>query len=422
LTVVLVTALSQNAWLLLVACGCLGLAFLFALFENALEHHSHVRLLAEAKRRGRLEALTEVLRHEDDLLFATKMLRALTQVLAIAAVAVRLAEADPSPLALVGWTLSLALAFLLFNVAGPHLLGRRVGHAILLRGLVPYARIVGVFRRPAVMLQRIAQRITGSGPEPPPEEELADELMSVVEEGAREGTLAEAEKEMIEGIMDMRDVSAEHVMTPRTEVVSIPVNASYEDAIAKSQERGLSRLPVYRGTTDEIIGVLYMKDLLRHWGGTPPPIEKLMRRPFFVPESKNVGELLSEMKASQIHLAIVLDEYGGTAGVVSIEDIIEEIVGEIADEHERATPHDVVPINENAATVEGRTHIDDLNDAMDLDVPESEEYETVGGLLFSRLGRVPETGEHYDLDGVRFTVLEADERKVSRVKVTVQRG
>jgi CBS domain containing-hemolysin-like protein len=122
-----------------------------------------------------------------------------------------------------------------------------------------------------------------------------------------------------------------------------------------------------------------------------------------------------------VHLAIVLDEYGGTAGVATIEDILEEIVGEIEDEHEAAVGRDeVVRHGENAATVEGRTHIDDLNRSLDLDVPESEEYETVGGFLFSRMGRVPAVGEHYDVNGVRFTILAADERRINRVKVAVQ--
>jgi CBS domain containing-hemolysin-like protein len=129
------------------------------------------------------------------------------------------------------------------------------------------------------------------------------------------------------------------------------------------------------------------------------------------------------MKASRMHMAIVLDEYGGTAGVVTIEDILEEIVGEIEDEHESGgSGEDLVLINENAATVDGRAHVVDLNKALRLEVPESDEYDTVGGLIFSLLGRVPEPGEHYDMNGVRFTILEADERRIGRVKVSVRRA
>jgi len=207
-------------------------------------------------------------------------------------------------------------------------------------------------------------------------------------------------------------------------MIAIAVDGTVEAAVAKSTEHGLSRLPVYRTTPDSVIGVLYVKDLLPYITkkNAPPPLSKILRPPFFVPESKIVGHLLNEMKAKKIHMAIVLDEYGGTAGVATIEDILEEIVGEIEDEHEREATRDLVRINENAATVDGRTHIDDLNEAMHISVPESEEYETVSGLLFSHLGRVPAVGENMELNGVRLTVLEADSRRVNRVKVTIQRA
>jgi CBS domain containing-hemolysin-like protein len=228
---------------------------------------------------------------------------------------------------------------------------------------------------------------------------------------------------MIEGVIDLRDGTVERIMTPRTEMVCIDADATAEEAIARSLEDGLSRLPVYRGTPDDIIGILYVKDLLRHVGkGAMPPIPQILRPAHFVPPSKNVRELLHEMRAQPAHMAIVLDEYGGTKGLVTIEDILEEIVGEIVDEHEATPPSEVVRISEHAASVDGRTHIDELNRAMDLAVPESEEYDTVGGLLFCHLGRVPNRGESLDLEGIRFTVEDADERRVNRVKVSVERA
>ncbi|MDH3592533.1 MAG: hemolysin family protein [Planctomycetota bacterium] len=417
------TALAPMTWLVVAAVGCLALTFLFALFENSLEHHSHARLMVEAKRRDNKERLEALLEHDDELLFVSKVGRGLSQMAATALVVVALVAARATVWQVVGWTAALALAYLVTHVVAPFLLGRRVGHRVLVGGLGAYSVAITPLKPLSGLLLRLAGRITGSREEPDPSEEIADELHSVLEEGAREGTLQVSEKEMIEGVMDLREVTAEHVMTPRTELVCVTADAAIREAIEKSQEGGLSRLPVYRGTPDEIVGVLYMKDLLPHWGSSSPPaIATLVRRPFFVPASKNVGDLLAEMKASQIHLAIVVDEYGGTAGVVSIEDILEEIVGEIADEHEVAAKSDVVRINENAATVEGRAHIDDLNEALDIEVPESEEYDTVGGMLFSSLGRVPAAGESYEHKGVRFTVLEADERRIHRVKVTVQRG
>ena len=414
----LLTAL-QPVGLLIVAIGCLVLAFVFALFENALQHHSRVRLTEEAKGKGLADAIDKVLLREDEILFASKVGRGIAQIVAIATIVVFLVRTEATGLGVVMWAMAGTAVYLLLNVAAPYILGRRAGHIILHRGLLPYSRAIAMLLPGATLLRAVATKLMRAGPDPSPEEEAKDELLSAAEEGAREGALDVKVKEMIEGVMDLGEVTAEQVMTPRTELVCVPVGTTVEQAIERSMERGLSRLPVYRGTPDEIVGVLYMKDLLPYLGrGEIPVIERIVRRPLFVPQSKNVGELLTEMKAGQVHLAIVLDEYGGTAGIVTIEDILEEIVGEIADEHEQATGVAVVPIGKDQATVDGRTHVDDLNKVMNLDVPEGEEYETVGGLLFTMMGRVPEQGEQFDLNGVRFTILEADERRINRVKVT----
>ncbi len=409
----------QPVGLLVVAIGCLALAFVFALFETALQHHSRVRLTEEAKSRGLAESIDKVLLREDEILFASKIGRGLTQIVAVAAIVVFLVRIETTPLGVVTWAVAGTAVYLLFNVAAPYVLGRRAGHVILYRGLLPYSRAIALLLPLASLLRTIATKLTRAGPDPTPEEEAKDELLSAAEEGAREGALDVKVKEMIEGVMDLNEVTAEQVMTPRTELICLPVGTTVAQAIERSQERGLSRLPVYRETPDDIIGVLYMKDLLPFLGrGETPAIEHIVRRPLFVPQSKNVGELLTEMKAGQVHLAIVLDEYGGTAGIVTIEDILEEIVGEIADEHEQADKVEVVPIGRDQATVAGRTHVDDLNKALDIDVPEGEEYETVGGLLFTMMGRVPAKGEEFDVNGVRFTILDADERRINRVKVT----
>jgi len=414
-------ALGQGG-LLLIAIGCLAFAALFALFEHALQHHNRVRLTEEANRVGRTEALDAVLMEEEELLLASKIARGLATMVAVAATVVFLVRAGTGGLALVAWVVAAPGVVLLFTVAGPYLIGRRAGHRVLLKGLLPYAAAMKPLRPAAGALHAVAARFLGRG-ETTPDEEITEELLSVVEEGTREGKIDAREKEMIEGVIDLRDVTAESIMTPRTDLVCIPAGATAQEAIERASERGLSRLPVYKETPDEIVGVLHLKDLLPALArGEAPVIEKLVRRPFFVPESKNVGDLLHEMKASRTHLAVVLDEYGGTAGVVTIEDILEEIVGEIEDEHGALPPQEVVLLGDNAATVDGRTHVDELNKVLHLEVPESDEYDTVGGLLLSLLGHVPAAGEHCDLNGVRFTVLEADERRVNRVRVSVRRG
>ncbi|MEM8884873.1 MAG: hemolysin family protein [Planctomycetota bacterium] len=423
LVATLLTALAPPA-LFGIAAALLVAAFFFALFENALQHYSRVRLMAQARTRGNETALAAVLEQEDDIFFASKVGRGVTQLVGVAILVAGVVYSDTNgntTLLLVA--LGLGTAFLVLNVAAPYVLGRRFGDALLLRMLIGYARVITPLTVVARVLHGITASLFRASPqEDDPREEIEDEILSAVDEGAREGTLEDTEKRMIEGVIDLRDIDADHIMTPRTEMVCLAVASTVEEAVGKARERGLSRLPVYRETPDDIAGVLYMKDLLPYLGhDTTPPIGGLLRTPLFVPQTKNVRELLQEMRARQMHLAIVLDEYGGTAGLVTIEDILEEIVGEIADEHENAAPDEVTRLSENAATVEGRTHIDDLNDALDIDLPESEEYETVGGLLFTQLGRVPSPGEHWDAEGIRFTVLDSDERRIHRVKVTVSR-
>jgi len=423
-TAVLVSTLlsapgSSLATLLVIAGGCLLLAFFFALFESALQHYSRLRVSGEAKKRGITEAIDGVLLKEDEILFASKVGRALAQSIGIATLVLAILEVGPDGVAPLLWAILIASIFLLLNVSGPYVLGRRFGDAIVLRWLVSYSRAIVPLQPLSNLLQRLASRVMGAQTETDPAEEIKDEILSAAEEGTREGTMEHTEKRMIEGVIDLHDVTADHIMTPRTDLVCLPIESTATEAIEKTRERGLSRVPVYRETPDDITGVLYTKDLLPHIGKPEiPPIESLLHKPFFIPQSKNVGDLLQEMRKKRKHMAIVLDEYGGTAGVVTIEDILEEIVGEIEDEHEAAVAQDVVRINANVATVEGRTHIDDLNRTLDLEVPESEEYETVGGLIFSSLGRVPSTGEHFDLNGVRFTILEADQRRINRVKVS----
>lgn len=406
------------------AVVALFLAFWFALFENALQHYSRVKLMARAKPLGTEDEIAELLETEEDLVFASKVGRGLSQLAGVALLVAAIARTNSESTA-TALTMAFGggLFYLMVNVAAPYVLGQRFGDRLLLRFVVPYARVMRPLTAASTTLHRITARLLrATAPPDDPREEIEDEILSAVDEGAREGTFEETEKAMIRGVMDLQEIDAEHVMTPRTEMITLPIDATVQDAIDRTRERGLSRLPIYRETPDDIAGVLYMKDLLPYLGHSEvPPIEGLLRTPLFVPQTKSVHELLQEMRARQMHLAIVLDEYGGTAGLVTIEDIIEEIVGEIADEHEGKTAREVTKLSDNAATVEGKTHIDDLNEALDLELPESEEYETVGGLLFSHLGRVPARGEHWELENVRFTVLDSDERRINRVKVTVRR-
>jgi len=414
-------AWSPSAWFWLAGLALLA-GFFVALCENALTHLAAMRLREEARRRGLEERLKRVLDREDEEIFGAKLGRGVCQLAGVAALVVGLFEADPAGPVVVATAVLAAALFPLVFVGLPYLLALRGSERLLLSGLLFYDRAAAPLRPLTRLLHRLSLRLVRPSRAVDPSEELKDEILSAVEEGRREGLLEDVERKMIEGVIDLHAVTAAEIMTPRTEMVSVPLEATAEQAAQVAVDHGLSRLPVRRGNPDDIAGIFYVRDLLPYWlrREPPPPLAKVMRQPFFVPSSKSVQELLHDMRARQVHLAVVLDEYGGTGGVVTLEDVLEEIVGEISDEHERGGGEEAVRIDDEGATVRAGTAIEELNRALGLSVPESEEYETIGGLLLSRMGKIPVKGEQYDLDGVCFTVVDADERRINRVKVTVR--
>jgi putative hemolysin len=252
------------------------------------------------------------------------------------------------------------------------------------------------------------------------EKEVSDQVMEVVEEAEDEGQVDEAQKEMIEAVFEFPKTTAGEIMTPRTEVEGIEVSSDLEKVKQTILSDSHSRIPVYQETVDRIVGVLYIKDLTQFIGDSDTKFElhELMRDPMMVPESKPLGELLSEFKINKVHIAIVLDEYGGTAGLVTIEDIIEELVGEIEDEYEEEQERpSIVRADEMTAEVDARVEIDDANDKLGLNLPEDEDYETIGGYVFSTLGHIPTVGESIELEKARLIVTEAEQNKVKRLRV-----
>lgn len=268
-----------------------------------------------------------------------------------------------------------------------------------------------------------------------PAEQLEQEILDVVEEHGLGTEIGEEERDMLEKIVEFRSTTVEEVMTPRTDIEAIEYSDDIEAVKAIVNDRGHSRVPVYEGNLDHVIGLLYAKDLLRwiitHGGnGKVFVLAEVLRPVIFVPETKTVRELLTELLAQRVHLAMVADEYGGTAGLVSIEDIIEEVFGEIADEYDN--PDDDaqgVQLDEanEAAEIDARTDIDDANDMMkevSIELPESDEYDTVGGFVISALGRIPQAGDTFthsdEAEDVLLSieVLEAEPTRVKRIRVS----
>ena len=247
----------------------------------------------------------------------------------------------------------------------------------------------------------------------------AEELRLIVERGGEQGVLEAEEEQMINAVIELGSRRVHEVMVPRIAMATIQATATFDEAIETIVEHGHSRIPVYDESVDEILGILYAKDLLpflRESAGPRPDLRTLLRTPVYIPESMTVDDLLHEFQRRKVHLAIVLDEYGGTAGLVTIEDLLEEIVGEIQDEYDVEEPM-IVRLSDDEARLDGRASVDDLAELFDtnLGLEDEDEYDTVGGLIYHRIGGVPTPGDRVEVDGLTLTVESTDGRRVGKV-------
>jgi CBS domain containing-hemolysin-like protein len=253
----------------------------------------------------------------------------------------------------------------------------------------------------------------GAGPESAAQPQDADA------ESAGEGVISEQEgRELLQSIVDFTETVVREVMTPRPDIVAIRVTATLSDLRILFREEQYSRIPVYRDSLDNIVGVVFVKDLVALPPGAEPPLTTLMRSGYFVPESKRVSELLKEMQRRQAQMAIVVDEYGGTAGLVTVEDLLEEIVGEIRDEYD-VESETVTDEGSGSFVFSGKVSVDEVRDRLGVEI-EREGFETVGGFLLSHLGRMPYVGETIDVDDLVFEVLEVERRRITKVRARRQ--
>lgn len=249
-----------------------------------------------------------------------------------------------------------------------------------------------------------------------------EDLISFVNVGEAEGIIEEEEKEMIHSIVGLGETNAKEIMTPRTSMFAVEGNKTLDDIWDEMIEAGFSRIPVYEDTIDNIIGVLYTKDVLNYLKehSTGTQIKELVREAYFVPETKSIIEILQEFKSKKVHIALVLDEYGGIGGILTIEDLLEEIVGEIRDEFDNEEEESIKEIDDNRYEVDAMLDIETINKNLNIDLPISEDYESLGGLIMSELGKIPAIGDVVDFQNVRLVVVEVEKMRVS--KVEIQRG
>lgn len=317
----------------------------------------------------------------------------------------------------------LSLVAVLFGLFVPRAIAARHAQGVLL-GLVWPLEVVTWGTRPLVsMLFLLTQAIARPFGANPQAGTLVteEEIRALVETGQAQGILEPKEREMISSIFELGEKEVREVMIPRTDLVALDVTTPIREVLDEITRIGHSRLPVYEGSADDIVGILYVKDLFRKLarGERDLELRRLLRPVHFVPETKKVDDLLREMQRDKMHLVIVVDEYGGTAGLVTMEDIVEEIVGEIRDEYD-VEQELVLPVSENEAVMDARVPFEDVRETFDLDVAPSEDYDTLGGFITNQLGRFPRAGEQVEVAGVRFVVETVEGRRIRRVRVTRQ--
>jgi len=390
-----------------------AVVFLATLAESALHYLSWSRLedkLEDQTTRKRYARYLENTRAMSALCVGVRIVAVVAMVAFIAV------SAREEPMRLVPAMLG-AGAMVLVAELGARFIGRRWSAAVLgaflpvlywavlpVRLLVP-----GADRRPDQREQ----------PEPGVVEAAKEEIRVAIEDGTVEGALETEEKEMIEGILKFRQVDVAQVMTPRTDIESLEADTPVPEALQKLVSFHHSRIPVHEGTLDKVVGIVYVKDLLsaaRQANGQGKTLRDVMREPFFTPETRTLGPLLQHFQDEHVQIAIVLDEYGGVSGVISVEDIMEEIVGEIEDEYDEEDQQNRVRLRSSGGIVaDARVRIDELNEEFGLDIPEDEGYDTIGGYVTSCFARVPEPGEEFRTDGLLIRVLQSDPRRVRRI-------
>ncbi len=398
----------------------------------ALTDYAYSRLEELCQRKGVVERFQEILRKQELALLGMQVLQTLSTLgLSIAVVAWIGIPVEAGAWALtrcIGqYTVSLAITVLVADLL-PWTVARVASEPFLYRfwpimsAWLWLLQPVLYFVRQA---DRYAHRMRGRGdPETDDAAVIGEEIRTVVDEGRREGLLEQDAGKMIERVMEFQDEDVAAIMTPRIDMACIHVDASLEDARKELIESGHSRVPVISDSTDDILGILYAKDLLRALEPRRSPQEPIpvlrdiIRDPLYIPNTTPIPKLLDLMRRQHVQIAIVNDEYGGVAGLVTMEDIIEEIVGEIADEYDdEQQPEEITMVSESVADVDARVHLDDLNARFEYRLPEDQEFDTIGGFVFSVMGRVPTVGEVAEWKDLRFTVLAADRRKILRLRI-----
>ncbi|WP_308686343.1 hemolysin family protein [Stomatobaculum longum] len=315
----------------------------------------------------------------------------------------------------------LTLAVLVFGEVAPKTMASRNAEQIALRAAGPVKCLMWLFTPLVFVVNNLARLVMKLfGADRPGKRELmtAEELRTIVQVGHEDGVIENSERKMIDNVFDFGDRSARDIMIPRIDMTCIDVEADYDELMEVVREEKYTRIPVYKESADTIVGILNIKDLLFRAQDKPFRIAELMRKPLFTYEQKKTSELMVEMRKNYTNLAIVLDEYGVTAGMVTMEDILEEIVGEIRDEYDRDEEKSIRRIAPNTYLIEGNVKIDDVNEVLQLHLA-SEDYESIGGYVLEQLEHFPKEGECVTKGGISFTVTRMEQTRIAEVKLSL---
>jgi CBS domain containing-hemolysin-like protein len=320
--------------------------------------------------------------------------------------------------------LSILAVILLFRQFVPRLIVQNRPEKMLWLMLPPFEIFYRVFSILVMPLVRLLEKFKTEEPEEPLTEELdeeeaaAQEVEAFIEVAEEEGIIEEDEGELIQSVIEFGDTLVGEVMRPRTQIVAIPITASVEDARQLIIEKKYSRIPVYQESIDDIKGIVYVRDLLAYCDPQRlhTPVRAVMREVHNVPETKPIDDLLEDMQREKVQMAIVIDEYGGVAGLITVEDIIEEVMGEIEDEDRAHIDKPIERLEDGSYELEGSTEIKVVENLFERDI-EADDFTTIAGLLMNELNRVPEAGEKLEFKGIEFEVLDADAQKVNMVKL-----
>jgi putative hemolysin len=318
-------------------------------------------------------------------------------------------------------TITMTVVLLIFGEITPKIFAIRNPSQWAIRFSRPIALFLALFK-PFIWLfegiASVASKFCGVSSDDFAQVLTADEIKTMVQMGAEEGILEKEEKEMITSIFKFSNTVVREIMTPRTDAVCLENDSAISECINLIKEKGHSRIPIYEDKIDNIVGIIYAKDLLTvERGENSPNILKFLRDPVFIPETKNIVELLRQMKKSRFHMAIVVDEYGGMSGLVTLEDIIEEIIGDINDEYDREEESDFIEVRPNVFYVDAKIHCDDLGEKLNVEFPEDEDFDSLGGLVLDMLGEFPAKGEILEYKNLEIHVKDVGKRRIKKLEI-----